>query len=632
MKRDLTQYPAELVVTAEDFDACGWRDALGSAGRDCYSSMWHPLSQAARKAMEDGRLAHGKVLWLLAEICSMRLLPASTNEPFKPQWESAEARATLPDDFTAADLSFLAEIAERVDDSRLKGRLADLLWLRTRPKQPAHALMAIDAYRSLPLEPRTWLGDGRKCWERAFRLARVLREAAGERAAEMEESVLATFNAEQHENKFFSRWLAELMLEHGLGRTQRPSIAARLEALGRAFDAAGDLHTSRSYFEHAASWFRACGDKVKSTEMTAAEAETWAKEARLRSAGDGVGHLVAATFYENAIQVYRTIPRALRADHRVEERMDELRTLLAEEGQMALGEMAMVRTPGVDISEIVASARDAVRSKPPLEALRSFAQIYNGVRVETLRESVLKTLREFPLQALFGSTMMSRDGRTIAKQPAMGFESQATQADIAAVNAAMVRDHGTVVQMVVQGSILPALEVLVAEHRFQESDFEALARGSPIVPKDRARLFAKALFAGFERDFVQATHILVPQVEQMVRHHLKAAGAKTTNLDRNGIENENGLSTLMELPQAEQVFGPDLAFEIRALFCDPVGPNLRNELAHGLMDEEACQTIFTVYAWWFILRLVFLHFWNAHHKSGPPAADETPADGGVESA
>ena len=97
----------------------------------------------------------------------------------------------------------------------------------------------------------------------------------------------------------------------------------------------------------------------------------------------------------------------------------------------------------------------------------------------------------------------------------------------------------------------------------------------------------------------------------MVRFHLKQAGATTTNLDSKGIENENGLATLMELPEADKIFGEDLAFEIRALFCDAFGPNLRNELAHGLLDDQACNSVSAIYAWWFCLRLVFNAYWLA---------------------
>ena len=165
--------------------------------------------------------------------------------------------------------------------------------------------------------------------------------------------------------------------------------------------------------------------------------------------------------------------------------------------------------------------------------------------------------------------------------------------------------------MIVQAAILPALEVLLLEHRLREDDFISLATRSPIVPKGRERLFGKALFAGYEMDFLVALHLLVPQIEHIVRSNLKSAGVTTTNLDKNGIENENGLSTLIDMPEAAQVLGENFTFEVKALFCDACGSNLRNELAHGLMDDEACGSAYSIYAWWWGLKLVFNSFWIA---------------------
>jgi hypothetical protein len=208
---------------------------------------------------------------------------------------------------------------------------------------------------------------------------------------------------------------------------------------------------------------------------------------------------------------------------------------------------------------------------------------------------------------------MSRDGRVIAKQPAAGFENAPTSDD-PALWAQMVHDYQILINIVVHGGIWPALEVLLQEHRLREEDFIALASQSPIVPPGRERLFGKALYAGFDRDFTVSMHLLAPQIEHMVRFHLKNAGVKTTNLDIDGIENENGLSTLMGLPEAEKVFGKDLSFEIKAMFCDALGPNLRNEVAHGLLDDDSFQSIHSIYAWWMGLRLVFNTFWNAARK------------------
>jgi hypothetical protein len=80
----MERYPENTNISLDDFNACGWREALEEARREDYSSMWQQLSSRARKATEEGNLEAGKVLWLLADACSMMLKPNSLNEPFAP--------------------------------------------------------------------------------------------------------------------------------------------------------------------------------------------------------------------------------------------------------------------------------------------------------------------------------------------------------------------------------------------------------------------------------------------------------------------------------------------------------------------------------------------------------------------
>jgi hypothetical protein len=110
---------------------------------------------------------------------------------------------------------------------------------------------------------------------------------------------------------------------------------------------------------------------------------------------------------------------------------------------------------------------------------------------------------------------------------------------------------------------------------------------------------------------VSALHLLVPQVEHIARCQLKARGVKTTHLDDDGIETEKALGALLDLPQTAQIFGEDFAFELKALFCEAVGPNLRNAVAHGLLDYGECDSSYSIYAWWLGLKLVVSAFWNA---------------------
>lgn len=609
------RYPSDLNITAQDFAECGWMEVLSGTVREGYSTMWQALSGAARQAIEQGRLTQGKVLWLLADACSMTLSPKSLNEPFKPIMVMEGRRTVIPDDLPEVDIAFFAQIVDDIDDPWLKSRLADLVWLKQRPRDVRFALTAIDGYRAIPLDTETWVRGGDKCWERAISLTRTLKDGAGNRIDEIGSAITEAFQRSNRTDGFLGLWLADLLNTNSLARDQAKTIAQRLESLAREFDEEGDLHRSREYFDASATWYKRAGDDAKAAAMTVAVAEGWVKEAVARVSSDKPSHMVAASFYENAIQLYRTIPRTERAVHRVDERLEELRIHLTESGEKSLDEMGVVKTPGVDISEIVENARKAVRGKEPIEALKAFVSLHGGVNAMKARESAIERIRQHPFQAMFSATVMSGDGRVIAKRPGMSMGATLTEDDEVVIRAEMIRDYGILVGIVVQGDIWPALEELLLEHRLSEADFVQLARQSPIVPKGRERLIGKALFAGYDRDFVTALHLLVPQVENLVRYHLKQVGVKTTTLSIDGIENENGLSTLMDLPQVQQVFGENLAFEIRSLFCDAFGPNLRNELAHGLIDDEACYSIHSIYAWWFVLRLIFNTYWNAARQA-----------------
>lgn len=160
---NMERYPEELAVTSQHFAESGWRDVLTDCAPESYSAMWRAFSSAARKAMEAKQLERGKALWLIADACSMMLRPKSINEPYQPIMVIVGKRTVISDDFSEADTVFLAQIVDGIDDVRLKARIADVAWLRGRPREIRFALMAIDAYRAIPLDAKTWVRDGREC-------------------------------------------------------------------------------------------------------------------------------------------------------------------------------------------------------------------------------------------------------------------------------------------------------------------------------------------------------------------------------------------------------------------------------------------------------------------------------------
>ena len=185
----------------------------------------------------------------------------------------------------------------------------------------------------------------------------------------------------------------------------------------------------------------------------------------------------------------------------------------------------------------------------------------------------------------------------------------------------MVGDYQQEIDIVVRAQIFPAIETLQLEHRLGLESFADLARQSPLVAQDRRGLFAKGLYAGFEGDFDTALHLLVPQLEHIVRERLRRHRVITSSRDADGVETENGLSRLVRSAEMPELFGEDLSFELEALFCDATGPNLRNEVAHGLLNDYAANSGYAVYAWWLVLRLVLTSILDSEEI---PAADPRP--------
>lgn len=139
----------------------------------------------------------------------------------------------------------------------------------------------------------------------------------------------------------------------------------------------------------------------------------------------------------------------------------------------------------------------------------------------------------------------------------------------------MVDDLVREVADTVYGRLMPAWQILSAEHHLTPGYFVEVARSGNLIPRDRAQMVGRALYYGFDGDFMSAAQLLTPQLEHLVRVHLKDAGVNTTST-KDGIVNELGLSSLLSRREVETILREDLTFLIRALFTSPVGPHFRN--------------------------------------------------------
>ena len=116
--------------------------------------------------------------------------------------------------------------------------------------------------------------------------------------------------------------------------------------------------------------------------------------------------------------------------------------------------------------------------------------------------------------ALMPNKYYSRDGRLVAESP--GLTSDTTSPDYQkTLHCKLMQLYGLQTSIIVNASILPALEIFNTEQLITENDLIELCEASPIVPAERSLFWGKGLFYGFKEQYIEAIHLLAPQVEHI---------------------------------------------------------------------------------------------------------------------
>lgn len=571
-----------------------------------YSSISVAYYQQANLEREQGNEPLANALQLASNVCSMKLNPSSINDPFVASTTYNDLteswRSTIPDDLTKEQLDFIADIYTGITDPMVKARFTDLLWLCVSPRKTEYAQTAIESYMQLPIDLDTWRPDIGHCWERCIQLARQTKNHQEIRSIE---SILKiAFEKSYSDGPFMNLWLGEIIGRNRLLRNELTRIAEELYGHGINLLNLNNYWQARDYFNIAKEFFRVQQEDDKWLSCLLLSAECFVLEGDSKVSNNIQGQMAANHSYENALQAYRKVPKAKRSLYAVDEKMSFVRDRITETGQNILDEMPTFQLPGIDITDIVKASIEHVSDKQDLNHTLLCFTGFPAPVYQDLRSQATESLQQYFLSSLFSNIHYSGDGRVTAKSPALGLNHKTGEENETAIFNKVTQDFQLNMQFIVEGSIVPALNQILMEFRVTKDYLIQLCEHSPIVPEDREYLLASALWSGFEHDFRNSIHLLAPQVEHIVRTLLKNGGAHTTTIDKDGINNENGLSTLLRNEQAEKILGEDLLFELKAVFTESIGANLRNGVAHGLLDDQSSNSYVSVYAWWMVLRLV----------------------------
>lgn len=585
------------------FDVEECEELLCQAKPSLFISFATVLAKQADKGdlLETKRKAYG----LLADVCALSFQPDNATNPLEPAVQLSDGRTSFSIDHLAEeDLLFFESIVGTLHNARLRARLADILWLRRFHKPHVFALQAINAYLETPLTASNWREEKiDDLWMRGCIIACQI----GKKNTPFHGKLIAEYLLEQlaktsPQEATYLLILSGLLVRLRISEKQWSSV---FDALTRA---ATEQHETRAY--------------VKERQVLET-AKCWAKdhapldsriaysfEAEIQQLlPDLVGqHTRAQLLCSQMIFALRKIPEKRRVEFQVEERLTSAHALLARCGEHAAEDLSPLESEPIDISDSIQRAINMFSNLNLSDSLMQFAML-PSCQVEKCRAETLAAIRDFPISSMFPSNTLSSDGRIVSRTGGW-IQNPKNEADQqhndAVLESTMVRYYPQQIVGMVNAYLYPAFSTILEKHRFSSRDAVEIVSQSPLIPPNRRLSFERVLEFGFHGDHFSAMYILAPEIENLIRFHLKSFGIKTTNLSDEGIESEVGMGSLMEHPEVAKCIGKDFAWELKALFCDPIGPNLRNCFAHGLETDRLSNSAVVFYAWWLVYRMIML--------------------------
>ncbi|MCL2195566.1 MAG: DUF4209 domain-containing protein, partial [Oscillospiraceae bacterium] len=219
--------------------------------------------------------------------------------------------------------------------------------------------------------------------------------------------------------------------------------------------------------------------------------------------------------------------------------------------------------------------------KESLIILTLFTPILNK---DKQREETIATAKQSILRGLTTLQITDKNGKVVAKIPPLnGGDSEN---EIAILEMHMHRDMSQSQQL--QGHFLGILIAIIQrKHKFSIEDLDFIFDNNMIVPDDRIEIIKHGLYLGLSGSYYAALHLLAPQMENIFREIARECGAIVTTYDATDhSEQAKTLGSVFELQELVDSYDENILFTLKGLLNEKAGANLRNRVAHGILDTS----------------------------------------------
>jgi len=580
-------------VTLDDITSVEWENEIKELKFESYYNLKDIFDKKTNELRESGEEKGAQVYKFLSAVTSLSINNDNPETPFHPFFTSPQGRSAAIDDFTDEKINIFEKLIDSTQNAMMKARFADVVYVRANKEFP-YAKIASESYlKSLVNLEQEHIFKSESRLRRGFSLSQYFGRTKSpftDYTSFVQELINERF---QSEKKAISLRLIELLLDMGVAKTETSKYIELSEDVADRLKKNKNHSLAQKYYDLVIRILSFNNEQDSVKKIQKKKGECYVNEANSWLNNTPSGYMMASNFLAQAVECFR---RAGESEETIKQHHINLLNW-----QKKGTEASFVISEKMDITEFVKASENHVREKTIFDAIRSFAFGHPPTKRSDIEAQVKENIKKFPLLHFFSASFISDDGKVLENKPSIMSDKPEKQKE--ALEASMFNSLRFNLQMRAQGYIEPGRQVIYHEHRPSVRDLLFLVLDNPFISPGHEEIFLSGIHAGFKGDFLVASHLLVPQIEESIRYVLKSNGFITSNLHSDLTQNEKLSGTLLSRPETIDIFGEDLVFELRGLLCENSCYAFRNRLAHGFVSTNECYGFAAYNLWWIVIRL-----------------------------
>jgi hypothetical protein len=284
--------------------------------------------------------------------------------------------------------------------------------------------------------------------------------------------------------------------------------------------------------------------------------------------------LIAKKCYVDAIELYRNNGKTQEAIF-IHEKVEQIEPLVVEQLQPLKVEL--------NVTSIIEEIKNDIKGLSLEECIIYFLKVVDFPRKDSLKQRIKDELKISPLASMIPVSIVNKTGRVLCLlDPIISIDIDADS---------FALDRHLAHKLLIETQIYSlGIEYLI-NHIKQTFDvtpeaLDFLVEDNLIIPENRGSIFKYAIYLFFNDRRYEAMHIFAPQVENLFRELAKNCGGSITTIDNHGIGQVKLLKSIFETAELLECYNSDILFLFRSLLIEIACGNIRNDIAHGLLDED----------------------------------------------